>query len=267
MPESMDCGNYRNPAELNSRIEFYQKYGKKKEGWYQWVSNQIDLSGVSTVLEVGCGSGTLWDQGSWKLEDGKIVLSDRQPEMVMSSRDLISESHLNFEYVTADALDLPFPDEEFDVMIANHVLHIVSDLDETLKELHRVLKPGGVLYTSTKSSKNFEMIDDLLDYIGKDSRMNDITQFELETADEKLENHFDYVHQLPYIEHIQVEDADALMWFIESKVSFDQVVRENVYEFIKSRIEDQMNEDIGPVKTPIEFKKKMGLIQSFKQKS
>ena len=263
----MTDDNYRNPAQLNSRIEFYQKFGKKRKGWYQWISDQIDLSDGDVVLEIGCGSGTLWDQGTWNLMDGRVLLSDQQPEMVKSARDSISKSHIQFEYLTADALDLPFSDEQFEVVIANHVLHLVNDLDRAIKEIHRVLKPGGILYTSTKSSKNFEMIDNILEYIGKDTQMNDIVQFELETADETLSNYFDHVQQEVYIEQIQVDDPDALMWFIESKVSFSPEMREKVRTFLNSRINNPRKKDVGPITSPIEFQKRMGLIRSIKQDS
>lgn len=263
----MEGTNYRNPNELNSRIQFYQRYGKKEKEWYQWVSEQIDLSESGTILEVGCGSGSLWEQGKWDIGHSSVILTDRSPEMVLSTKEKLVDLYPEFEYSNVslgDDYNLPFNDKKFDVVIANHVLHLVDDLDTALKELHRVLKPGGSLYTSTKSSRNFEMIDGVLEYIGKDARMNDITQFDLEIASERLNRHFDSVDEYEYTELIQVDNVDALMWFIESKVSFNSKVRQKLRQFLENRIESQSSEYVDEVRSPIEFRKQMGLLHSTK---
>ena len=48
-----------------------------------------------------------------------------------------------------DAQDIPFEDDTFGCVVANHMLYHVPDLDKGLAEIRRVLKPGGKLYAAT----------------------------------------------------------------------------------------------------------------------
>lgn len=52
----------------------------------------------------------------------------------------------NFDLMQHSILDLPFPDNSFDVIFYHHVIEHVSDPAKSLDELHRVLKPGGLIY-------------------------------------------------------------------------------------------------------------------------
>ena len=54
----------------------------------------------------------------------------------------------NLEFQVADALNLPFPDGNFDVVVCSHVYEHVPDPYRMFVEIHRVLKPGGVCYFS-----------------------------------------------------------------------------------------------------------------------
>jgi SAM-dependent methyltransferase len=55
----------------------------------------------------------------------------------------------NFELMQHSILDLPFPDSSFDIVFYHHVIEHVSDPAKSLDELHRVLKPGGLIYVGT----------------------------------------------------------------------------------------------------------------------
>jgi SAM-dependent methyltransferase len=55
---------------------------------------------------------------------------------------------------TVDDFDLPFPDESFDVLTAWHVIEHVEDVDATLREWRRVLRPGGVLAMETPDASS-----------------------------------------------------------------------------------------------------------------
>lgn len=55
-----------------------------------------------------------------------------------------------------DILSMPFADNEFDILIANHVLEHVSDLNKALLEIHRVLKPNGWAILQTPYSESLE---------------------------------------------------------------------------------------------------------------
>ena len=67
----------------------------------------------------------------------------------------------NFEFMSFDANDIPLEDESVDMVIANHMLFYFDKPDKVLSEIKRVLKPEGVLFSSTYGSKHMKEISDL----------------------------------------------------------------------------------------------------------
>ncbi len=53
---------YKDSAKLNTRIDFFTKYGDPNFDWYSWKFEQLDLEEKAIILEVGSGPGDLWVQ-------------------------------------------------------------------------------------------------------------------------------------------------------------------------------------------------------------
>jgi demethylmenaquinone methyltransferase/2-methoxy-6-polyprenyl-1,4-benzoquinol methylase len=114
-----------------------------------WKRFTIELSGVRPghrVLDIAGGTGDL----TMKFSDlvgtnGKVVLADINASMLEVGRDrLIDRGYAgNIEYVQADAEHLPFPDNSFNVVSIAFGLRNVTDKDQALRDMARVLKPGG----------------------------------------------------------------------------------------------------------------------------
>jgi SAM-dependent methyltransferase len=101
------------------------------------------------VLQVGCGRGAF----ARRIADetgAHVVAVDLSPRMVSLARGLgVDARH-------GDAQALDFPDEAFDCIVANWVLHHVPGLDAAVAELARVLAPGGSLVATTASAGDLE---------------------------------------------------------------------------------------------------------------
>jgi SAM-dependent methyltransferase len=153
---------YRDAGNLNARIALHQQCSTNPYGWMRWVFDHFRLSAGETVLEVGCGSGALWTQNLDRLPaDARITLTDFSPGMVAAARSALG-SQSPFTFQVAHAQALPFAPATFDVVIANHMLYHVPDIDTALRELRRVLRTGGRLYASTVGRGHLQGITDLV---------------------------------------------------------------------------------------------------------
>lgn len=106
------------------------------------------------VMDVGCGTGiltqVLLDKGA-----AKVVCADFSEQMLKQSREKFERLGYapdRFEYRQADAENLPFEDNTFDLVVSGMVLGIVVNQEKVLAEMHRVIKPGGRLAISTHGS-------------------------------------------------------------------------------------------------------------------
>ena len=72
-----------------------------------------------------------------------VTAFDLSPGYVKEARERARANDVNIECVVADGEELPFPNESFDAVWGNAILHHL-DLAKAGRELHRVLKPGGV---------------------------------------------------------------------------------------------------------------------------
>ena len=82
--------------------------------------------------------------------------------MLRDVRREIGTEDSRFSFENFDCSQIPFGDNEFDLIIANHVLFYCDDLDKVLSEIYRVLKPDGQFICSTYGSKHMYEIDKLV---------------------------------------------------------------------------------------------------------
>jgi ubiquinone/menaquinone biosynthesis C-methylase UbiE len=113
-------------------------------------------------LEAGCGTFAPASQNMLKGGAKKVYSLDLDESIFEIAPRLLSDWEKKYELVTGSVLDLPFPDEYFDFVICDGVLHCTGDIDKGLSEICRVVKSGGSIYISTMGEggvmKEFEII-------------------------------------------------------------------------------------------------------------
>lgn len=99
------------------------------------------------MLEIGPGTGYYsLDIAAWLAPGGELQLLDLQQEMLDHTMRRVAERGLgNVVAVRADATALPFDDASFDAAVLTAVLGEIPDRDAALREIARVLRPGGRL--------------------------------------------------------------------------------------------------------------------------
>jgi SAM-dependent methyltransferase len=113
-----------------------------------WTLRHLDLSGRKEVLEVGCGVGAQLRVLLQRHPDSHTTGVDLSPLQLDRARGLLAEPIKagRVELVEASAYALPFPDDHFDACCVFWLLEHLHDHLGVLREILRVLKPGGVLY-------------------------------------------------------------------------------------------------------------------------
>ncbi len=134
-----------------------------------WKRFTIDCSGIRPghkVLDLAGGTGDLASKFARLTgSNGKVVVADINASMLQVGRDRLRDKGIvgNVEWVQADAEHLPFPANSFDLVTIAFGLRNVTDKDQALRSIYRVLKPGGrllVLEFSKPESETFGKIYD-----------------------------------------------------------------------------------------------------------
>ncbi len=114
---------YRTGEHLKAKYEVMRRYGVQQETFGQWVIQHLCLTGSETVLDIGCGEGRFLLPMARLLQDGGAIVGCDLSEGVMESMQaVIAVEHLPVHLMVADAEALPFQDEHFDLVMANHML-------------------------------------------------------------------------------------------------------------------------------------------------
>lgn len=207
---------YKNATNVDIRIRLHEKYSLNPISWFTWLYNHYQIDDNSVVLEIGCGNGQLWKENSSKIQ-GKIYLSDISQGMVEDAKENLNG--LNIEYLCFDCQNIPFDDESVDVVIANHVLFYLKDINQALKEINRILKPGGYFYCSTYGKSHMKEITELVKLFEPQITLSNVLLYDvfgLENGQNILKQYFSNVQKELYEDALEVTNMDDIANYILS---------------------------------------------------
>lgn len=128
--------------KMNSIISF-----NRHRAWRKDVMKRMNVQSGRQALDVCTGTG------DWALslaeavgETGKVIGLDFSENMLKVAKEkLDATSYDHVSFIHGDAMDLPFPDQSFDYVTIGFGLRNVPDYEQVLKEMYRVVKPGGLV--------------------------------------------------------------------------------------------------------------------------
>ena len=119
---------------------------RERSGGPQKQIESLGLGRGQVVLDYGCGIGSYSLPAARAVgEEGLVYALDIHPLAVETIQKRSMQQNLPNVRTILSGLDTGLPDDSVDVVLLYDVLHHVSDKDALLRELHRVLKPGGLL--------------------------------------------------------------------------------------------------------------------------
>src|SRR5437899_6789299 len=130
--------------EVGTREFFYEVERHRYQEYAPWMPALMgfDQFAGQRLLEVGCGMGT--DLLQFARGGAKVTGVDLTPRSIEISRRHLLVYDQCGDFAITDAERLPFADESFDVVYSNGVLHHTPDTAGAVREIHRVLTPGGL---------------------------------------------------------------------------------------------------------------------------
>lgn len=121
----------------------------------EWGLSHVSVGGQSTILDVGCGGGRTINTLAGKAAGGKIYGIDYAKGSVAASRaynkELIAAGRVEIQEGTVS--NLPFPADQFDLVTAIETQYYWPNLPGDMREIQRVLRPGGKLMIVAETCK------------------------------------------------------------------------------------------------------------------
>jgi ubiquinone/menaquinone biosynthesis C-methylase UbiE len=132
-------------------LSFWNRFG-------QQTINYLDLQPGDRVLDVCCGSGASAIPAAIKVGDsGRVIGADLAESLLELGRAKARQQGLrNIEFLRGDCENLGFPDDSFDAIVCVFGIFFVPDMEGAIRELCRMLKPGGKLAITSWGKQVFE---------------------------------------------------------------------------------------------------------------
>lgn len=212
--------HYATDEHLKTRQATHDKYTVPNINFAEWALQCIEWRGDESVLDFGCGNGLYYQKLQSKQPNVRYIGMDYNAAMLAkhpAHRDSL---------VRGDGMRLPFADAQFDVVMANHVMFYMEDIEKAIGEIRRVLKPEGVLMTATNSVQTMPEMQVLMrraivlltrnGTTAVRSPANTSDAFALENGTRYLARHFFAVvrHDLPSA--LVFPDTEPAMAYLES---------------------------------------------------
>lgn len=211
---------YQDASNISARINLHSLCSQNPEGWFPWIFRMCDLKPGMQILELGCGDGTLWTSNLSRLPDEiSITLSDLSEGMLRDTRRSLGAENERFSFTAFDCADIPFEDQRFDLVIANHVLFYCEDIPRVCMEVRRVLRPDGRFVCSAYGSAHMREVSQLVRDFDERivlSAERLYEKFGRENGESILRPFFENVEWYSYEDSLSVHTPEPLISYILS---------------------------------------------------
>lgn len=145
-------GDYMGMFEFDG--EKYKRASKHQKEWGKDLISQLSLKGNEIILDLGCGDGSLAEQLSTLVPNGKVIGIDSSSGMIKTAQKI---ERNNLIFLQLDINEMFFT-KKFDIIFSNATLHWIKDHKKLLQNSFRALKTDGVIlwdFAATGNCANF----------------------------------------------------------------------------------------------------------------
>ena len=152
---------YGDSEKLRIRIEAHERYSERTGGHFDWILGLLDVRPSLILVDSGCGPGNAFAPVC--RAGARVVGFDFSVGMVREARQQAGEHELDARVFRADAQAIPMADASCDRVLASHMLFHVPDKARALREMRRILRPGGRVVVTTNAADHAARLHDLHD--------------------------------------------------------------------------------------------------------
>jgi ubiquinone/menaquinone biosynthesis C-methylase UbiE len=155
--------NYKETTnDLLKRIDIHNKFGSHDID--QWMLDTLKLKKGSKILDVACGAGKQCFSFNKFLEGNcDITGGDVSKDLLKQARSESAKRGPNIKFVDLDFNQpFSFKDNQFDLLSCCFAVYYVENVGFSFREMHRVLKPGGRLFTTGPMPENKRLFYDII---------------------------------------------------------------------------------------------------------
>lgn len=252
---------YKDSSNLDARVEIHRRFSTNSYGWFNWLFDiLLKLPANTKILELGCGHGLIWKENANRIPAGwDVILSDLSAGMLDSAWRNLVVTGRNYKFKEIDAQEIPFANEMFDAVIANHMLYHVPDKVKAITDIKRVLKTGGHFFATTVGDNHLKEITNWFRRIHKSEVWESFANlFTLENGLDQLKPFFSNVTLSRYEDNLHVTELEPLIAYFRSGIRIGEL-SEDEFTKLQSDLEKELKE-----KGRIFITKDSGLFEAMK---
>ena len=155
--------NYRETTnDLQTRIDIHNQFGGRNID--EWMLDVLKLQKGIHILDVGCGAGKqLLSFYNYLEGDAKILGGDVNTELLEQARQEIAKRNASIQVMELN-FNQPFPldENQFDLVSCCFAIYYAEDIPFTIHQMHRVIRPGGRLFTTGPMPQNKQLFYDII---------------------------------------------------------------------------------------------------------
>jgi ubiquinone/menaquinone biosynthesis C-methylase UbiE len=226
--------------DLATRINIHDVYGSRDID--EWMLDLLNLKSGMNIFDVGCGSGKQLLAFYQALEgEAELAGGDVNQELLNQARQRIKEAEADIDVIYLDFnKEFPLESDQYDLVSCCFAIYYAEDIPFTIKEMHRILKPGGRLFTTGPMPENKQFFYDVIrQATGKEippmpgsSRydseiLGSIRETFSEVEVNIFENPLRFPEPEPFIEYTRASlSEDRKLWgsFFQDKEDFNRIM-------------------------------------------
>lgn len=149
-------------SDLLKRIDIHNQFGGRNID--EWMLQLLDLKPDSKILDVACGAGKqCFSFYNYLNGRADITGGDVSADLLRQAREENEKTGNKIKFMDLDFnTRIPFIDKQFDLLSCCFAIYYAEDIPATIREMHRVLKEGGRLFTTGPMPENKQLFYDII---------------------------------------------------------------------------------------------------------